>query len=90
MGRNLRMQEDSSGRSTVFPWGEPPASEPISHAAGDAIANTGNPPSFGTVVAVDEAGGTISVEWDDGEGRYGAIVYPANATFLRRLWPWEL
>lgn len=82
------MREDSSGRDTVFPWGEPPAAVPF--AVGDAIANSYQPPSFGTVVSVDGEHGTISVEWDDGEGKYGAIVYPADATFLRRLYPWEI
>lgn len=43
--------------------------------------------SKGTVVAVDEAAGVISVEWLD--GAYGPIKYPIDATYLRGPMPWE-
>lgn len=102
MGRDLRMRESSERRDTVFPWGHAPDTgakpgelvpiepAPTPYAVGDAICNNYRPPSFGTVISVDAAGGTMAVEWDDGEARYGAITYPIDATFLRKAWPWEL
>lgn len=83
------MRESGDGRSTVFPWGDACPAEPLPYVKGDAIANNYKPPSYGTVVSVDAEHGTISVEWDDAEGSYGAITYPADASYLRKLYPWE-
>jgi hypothetical protein len=53
---------------------------------GDTVFNSYVPPSRGTVVSVDEANGTISLDWHEG---YGAIIYPADAAYLRKAFPWE-
>lgn len=69
----------------MFPWGEPPAAP--AYAVGD-IVYSGN--SRGTVVHVSTiVAPLVSVEWDDGKDKYGAIIYPMNAPYLRKALPWE-
>lgn len=65
------------------PWCDPPA-EPARYAVGDRVCNSYQPPSRGTVTALGDD--TIAVAWD-GEGR--SIVYPADASYLRRMMPRE-
>lgn len=79
------MRESDNGRDEVFPWSDAPG--PPVYAVGDAICNSYQPPSRGTVVSVDAETATMGVKWDDGDG--GAIVYPTNATYLRKAMPWE-
>lgn len=40
----------------------------------------------GAVVEVTET--TLGVVWSDGDG--GKIIYPMDATYLRKAMPWEL
>lgn len=60
--------------------------EAPAYAVGDAVKSGDEP---GTVVAVDNAAGTFSVEWVSGRDKYGAIVYPVETTCLRKVFPWE-
>lgn len=81
------MRQSGDGRSTVFPWSD--ASTPLSgqsaYAVGDVVYSG---QSRGSVVSLDAEHATISVVWEDGDG--GAIIYPTDATYLRRKYPWEL
>jgi hypothetical protein len=78
------MRQDSDGRDTVFPWSDPPEVEPT-YAVGDAIYSGA---CRGTVVHVSNVvAPLISVVWSDGDG--GAIIYPMNASYLRKAMPWE-
>jgi hypothetical protein len=77
------MWESRNGRPAMPPWSDPPAT---TWTVGERIANNYQPPSLGAVVAVDAEHGTISINWD---GESGAIVYPVDATYLRKAWPWE-
>lgn len=76
------MRQDDDGRGTVFPWGDAPTAP--AWTVGEPIYSGD---SRGTVVSVDPGRATISVEWVG--GAYGAITYPADATFLRKKMPWE-
>lgn len=85
------MREDSSGRNTVPPWGQPhdavdtqPASAPC-YAVGNRVCGAidGCP---GTVVSVDEQFGTCVVKWDVGDF---PIVYPMDTVMIRKAMPWE-
>jgi hypothetical protein len=87
MGRDLRMRESGDGRNTVFPWGDAPA--PLQGQPAFAVGDTvysGNSPEPGTVVSVDEAEATMGVKWRDVGG---AIIYPLDAEYLRKAYPWE-
>lgn len=57
---------------------------PKTYKTGDAVYSGD---CRGTVVSVDAANTTISVVWSDGTG---AITYPADATYLRKAFPWEV
>lgn len=76
------MWQDGERRDTLPPWCDTPAA-PL-YAVGDAIASGDN--SRGTVAAVDAATGTMEVKWSDGDS---AITYPIDATYLRKVLPWE-
>ena len=78
------MRESGDGRSTVFPWGDARTVAP--YAVGDVVYSGAD---RGTVVSVDGEHGTISVVWDDSEGKHGPIIYPADADYLRGKYPWE-
>lgn len=87
------MWESDSGRGTMPPWGrphEPVNRQPALHdvptyAVGDAIYS-GN--CRGTVTKVSTVvARLISVVWSDGDG--GEIIYPMDATYLRKGLPWE-
>lgn len=81
------MRQGSDGRDTVFPWSYAPPFETDTHAVGDTVYSGS---SRGTVVHVSTVvAPLVSVEWDDGKDKYGAIVYPMNAPFLRKAFPWE-
>lgn len=87
MGRDLRMREDSSGRGTVFPWGEPPATEPIPYAPGEVVISVGDN-ARGTVTRTsDVVAPLVCVLWD---GDKEDVIYPANTEVFRRLYPWEI
>lgn len=76
------MREDDAGRDTVFPWGDAPAP---AYAVGDVVYSgscRGRVVQVSTVIAP-----LISVVWSDGDG--GEIIYPMNATYLRKGYPWE-
>ena len=73
------MWSDSNGREQVFPWGDTPAAP---YAVGDTVYSD---TTAGRVVSLGD--GAISVVWSDGDG--GAIVYPSDATYLRKAMPWE-
>lgn len=78
------MRENNDGREAVFPWSDPPAAS--DYAVGDAIYSGD---CRGTVVHVSTVvAPLISVVWSDGDG--GEIIYPMNATYLRKAMPWEL
>lgn len=82
------MWESDSGRHTVFPWSNPP--EPDHHApayaVGDAIFSGD---CRGTVVHVSTVvARLISVVWSDSKDG-GEIIYPMDATYLRKGLPWE-
>lgn len=83
MERGLRMWENNDGRGKVSPWSDARAATP--YAVGDVIYS-GNSPEPGRVVSVGDE--HISVVWGDG-GDDGGIVYPADATYLRKAYPWE-
>lgn len=70
----------------MFPWGQPHSESVPPHAVGSKLYSGA---SRGTVVSVDADAGTVSVEWDDGKGKYGPITYPADADYLRKALPWE-
>lgn len=83
------MWEGSGGRSTVFPWSDAPGAighETPAYAVGNTVYSGA---CRGTVVSVDAFSGhnLISVVWSDGDG--GEIIYPADATYLRKGLPWE-
>jgi hypothetical protein len=77
------MRESSDGRGPMPPWGDAPAAPAF--AVGDTIYS-GNSPEPGTVVSVDAAEATMGVKWRDVGG---AIIYPLDATYLRKAYPWE-
>jgi len=60
-------------------------SNPSGFAVGDTI-RSGNSPEPGTIVSVDEAQATVGVKWRDVGG---AIIYPLDAAYLRKVFPWE-
>ena len=64
------------------PWGDAQAA--IAWAVGEAVYSGDE---CGRVVSVDGEHGTISVEWPG--VAYGAVTYPADATYLRKAFPWE-
>ena len=66
-------------------WSDPPSpfSGQPAFAVGDTIYS-GNSPEPGTIVSVDAAEGTLGVDWGE-----GPIVYPIDAPYLRKSWPWE-
>lgn len=77
------MRESDGRRSEVFPWGDT-HDTPV-YAVGDAIFSGS---CRGTVTLVSTVvGHLISVVWSDGDG--GEIIYPMDATYLRRGMPWE-
>lgn len=77
------MRESGNGQRTVFPWSDAQAP----YVVGDTVYSGA---SRGTVVHVsDVVAALISVEWDDGKEKYGAIIYPAGSTFIRKAFPWE-
>jgi hypothetical protein len=78
----LRLRSRNHGRDQMYPWGHPPEQTPPAYAVGDTVYSDA---TAGTVVAV--GADAISVVWSDGDG--GAIVYPIDATYLRRKLPWE-
>lgn len=81
------MWKSGGGRNEVFPWGDAQRPEHPSYAVGDIVysgASRGTVVHASTVIAP-----VMAVEWDDGKDKYGAIIYPMNATFLRKAFPWE-
>ena len=75
------MWQSGDGRRTVLPWGNPPGTPAARFAVGDIV--TPEPyDTPGTVSAVDVEACTVSVVWSDGDG--GAIVYPLDASFLKK------
>lgn len=68
------MRQSSDRRDTLSPWGD--AREVISLVDGER----------GTVISVDAAGGTITVQWRDGPF---PVVYPDDTRELRKVFPWE-
>jgi hypothetical protein len=81
------MRESGDGRGSMPPWGDASTSlqgQPA-FAVGDTIYS-GNSPEPGTVVSVDADEATMAVKWRDVGG---AIIYPLDATYLRKAYPWE-
>lgn len=71
-----------------MPWSTPPTYAPsAAYVVGDTVVSE-HDTERGTVVSVDADARTISVEWK-GAG-YGPIVYPFEASYLRKALPWEL
>jgi len=64
----------------MFPWGD--ASTVQAYAVGDAIYSG---ECRGAVVSVD--GRLISVVWSDGDR--GEIIYPIDADYLHKGFPWQ-
>lgn len=67
----------------MFPWSDTPGAP--TYAVGDIVYSgdcRGAVVHVSTVVAP-----LISVVWSDGDG--GPIIYPMNATYLRKALPWE-
>lgn len=81
------MREGSGGRHQVFPWGH--ALSALNHTdPGYAVGgNVYSGTCRGAVVSVDVANATMAVIWSDGDG--GKIIYPMDATYLRKAMPWE-
>lgn len=79
------MREDSDGRRTVFPWCDAPSTTRF--AVGDRVYAEPYNDVTGTVAALGAT--TVSIVWSDGDG--GAIVYPAEASFLVKVekLPWQ-
>lgn len=77
------MREDGSGRNTVPPWGDASAVATPVYAVGDRVTNGTD---FGAVTALDPDEATMGVTW---EGETCFIVYPLDATYLRKAMPWE-
>jgi hypothetical protein len=78
------MRQGSDGRAEVFPWGNAPAApEPARFAVGDAVYSGA---WRGDVVSVDADEATMGIVWMDGDG---PIIYPLDATYLRKALPWE-
>lgn len=72
----------------MFPWGdtrtETDPHHECTYAVGDAVYS-GN--CRGTVTQVSTVvGRLISVVWSDGDGE---IIYPMDALYLRKAFPWE-
>jgi hypothetical protein len=84
------MRESSDGRDTVFPWSDAPTAlpGPCPYAVGDVVYS-GKNPEPGTVVSVDATAGTFAIIWRN-TADFGAIVYPIDASYLRKAFPWEL
>ena len=79
------MREGGGGRNTVPPRGD--ASAPLQGQPAFAVGErvySGDSPQPGTVLSVDAAEGTLGVDWGE-----GPIVYPIDAPYLRKAWPWE-
>lgn len=82
------MRQSGGGRETMYPWGDAQRNidhETTSYAVGDAIYSgscRGIVTHVSTVVAR-----LVSVVWSDGDG--GEIIYPMDATYLRKGMPWE-
>lgn len=84
------MRESSDGRHTVLPWSEPPNVEPPRFAVGDVVYSEPYADVTGTVVSVSTVvAPLVEVVWSDGDG--GAIIYPMEASFLRKVekLPWQ-
>ena len=85
------MRESSDGRDTVLPWGDAPADisgqDACRFAVGDTVYS-GNSPEPGHVVSVDPREATMGIVWSDVNGG-GAIIYPIDASYLRKAFPWE-
>jgi hypothetical protein len=66
-------------------WGD--ASDALpgqpAYAVGDVVYS-GTSPNAGTVVSVDAAAATLGIDWGG-----GPIVYPIDAPYLRKAFPWE-
>jgi hypothetical protein len=83
MERGLQMRQDDNGRKAVYPWSDAPQSS--KYAVGDVVCSGA---SRGTVTIIEA--GTIAVVWTDAYNEdLGAIVYPEDATYLRKALPWE-
>ena len=52
-------------------------------SVGDVVYS-GDSPEPGTVVSVDADEATLGIDWGE-----GPIVYPIDAPYLRRKFPWE-
>lgn len=68
----------------MFPWCHSHVSKTPAYAVGDIVYSgdcRGTVTQVSTVVAR-----LISVVWDDGEGE---IIYPMDASYLRKRMPWE-
>lgn len=78
------MWEGSDGRAAVFPWSDAP--EPPRFSVGDAVANNYKPPSIGTIISVDTENAVMGINW---HGETGVINYPVDATYLRKIFPWD-
>jgi hypothetical protein len=73
----------------MFPWSDTPGPEATpAYAVGNRVCNSYKPPSYGTVVSVDDENATMGVKWDDGSY---PITYPMDATYLKKeeRFPWE-
>ena len=76
---------DASDAGAVESGGQDAQPAPVPFAVGDVIFS-GSSPEPGTVVAVDADQVTMAVKWRDVGG---PILYPLDATFLRKAMPWE-
>lgn len=70
----------------MLPWGDAPEDQHTvyRYAVGDTVCSGD---CRGAVVSVDAEQATMGVVWSDGDG---TIVYPTDAEFLRKVFPWEL
>ena len=71
----------------MFPWSNPQRAETARFSVGDRVASD-NGKSAGTVTQVSVVVAPImAIVWDDGDG--GEIIYPLDAPYIRRAYPWE-
>ena len=66
-------------------WSDPPddVQRQTAYAVGDTVYS-GDSPEPGTIVSVDADEATLGIDWGE-----GPIVYPIDAPYLRRKFPWE-
>lgn len=68
----------------MFPWGNTPTAPAQAYAVGDTVRSGA---SRGAVVSVAADKTTMGVVWTDSDG--GVIIYPTDAEYLQKVFPWE-